>query len=124
MNLHGLTLNEKLNFWLNRAKYNFKEIKAFSSKDITVKDNTAFTGTHNGTVNVNSNVCFIHRGEIIGDLIISDTSKVIVFGTVVGDIKCENELDLRKGSVIKGNIYARKLKLGRKIEFIGKIHLI
>lgn len=111
INFEGFSFFEKIMFRIKKNKLDFQEVKVFPNKNISIRTNIIFLGKHEGEITVEPNCYFIHRGELIGKLYISEKSKVIIFGKIQGEIISDDVIDLRSGSEVQGEITFEKIKI-------------
>ena len=111
IDLNGFNLLERFKFKIKKNTLKFREINVFLNKNVVVKNNIVFNGKHKGEIRVEPDSYFIHRGELIGKLIICKKSKVYIFGKIDGEIEAEELLNLKSGCDIKGVIKCEKVSI-------------
>ena len=121
MDYKGLTFSEKISFYMNKKKYNFKTVRSFTREETTIKEHTIFLGIHKGKLIINPGIVFIHRGKICGEIFVSEKSKAIILGFINGKIISKSVLELRKGCEIIGSISAVEIAIQPGVKFKGNI---
>ena len=58
MDYKGLTFSEKISFYMNKKKYNFKTVRSFTREETTIKEHTIFLGIHKGKLVINPGIFF------------------------------------------------------------------
>ena len=88
--------------------------------DITSNGDLRIDGTLNGNIIGSAKVIIGANGAVEGDI---SCQQADIMGTVTGSIKAKELLQLKNGSVVKGNIAAGKLQVEPAATFNGQCHM-
>lgn len=76
-------------------------------------------GKVTGNVNIESGVVLGETGTIEGDL---NSGSAIIFGTVTGNIVCE-QLEIKKTATVQGDIRTETVEIEMGAHFTGKLNM-
>lgn len=85
-------------------------------------DSLIITGKFNGNIKSSGYLEIAKTGDCVVDEM--SGSNIVVSGKVTGNITAENSIELCSGSIISGDIKARKIRIAENVLFDGKITML